>query len=228
MSGGEDEEMMTEQQSAQHTAEANDTLAPSQATPDQPARSKTTSILIVLIAVASVAIVALALALTRPFAKSGKSKSTDPEIVITEAPSSFPSFSPSARPTTAIPNWDLNYLGVATDLGDDSTNDITFMYEIGMGRTYQFDLFATGCRDDIIGLNYTTTTVTNAASAVTDNLEIQLDVESMKSIRDSNIWNDSTSAIELCITVELVSPSMVVKRDTRNIAINIVMMGVFR
>ncbi len=215
---GEDEEMMTEQQSAQHT---------SHATPDQPARSRSTTILIALIAVASVTIVALSLALTRPFSNSGKSKSTDSEIVITEPPSFFPSFSPSSRPTTAIPNWDLNYLGVDTNLGVNSTNDITFMYEIGMGRTYQFDLFTAGCRDDIVGLNYTTTTVTYAASAVTDKLDIQLDVESMKSIRDSNIWNGITSAIELCITVELVSPSMVVKRDARNIAINVVNVGVF-
>ena len=218
-----DEEIMTEQQPPQPTAaEANHTS-------DQPAntRSRTTSILIALIAVSVVAIVALTLALTKPF--SGRSKSTDSanEIITAPPSSSFPSFSPSSRPSTIIPNWDLTFLGTDTDFSIGSTNEITFKYEIGAGRTYEFALFAPGCMDDVIGLNYNTTTVTNAASAVTDNLDVLLDVESVSNIRESNIWSDITSRIEMCIALELVSPTMVVKRDTRNIAINLVNVGVF-
>mmetsp|Transcript_14446 Transcript_14446/g.21753 ORF Transcript_14446/g.21753 Transcript_14446/m.21753 type:complete len:240 (+) Transcript_14446:107-826(+) len=218
-----DEELMAEQQQQPTTAEAND-VSPDAAAPPANTRSKTTSILIALIAISSGVIVALSVLLTRP------NQSENQAEMITIPPSSYPSISPSSRPTTAIPNWDLNFLDIASNFTGGSTNEITFMYEIGAGRKYIFGLFAQGCTDNVTGLNHTITPVTTPTdNYVTENLNVLLDIKNMASIRTSNIWNEIASTMEMCITLQLISgkTGMVVRKDNRNIALELVNVGVF-
>jgi len=216
-----DEELMAEQQQPT-TAEANG-VSPDAAAPPANTRSKTTSILIAFIAISSGVIVALSVLLTRP-------SQNQAEMIVTIPPSSYPSISPSSRPTTAIPNWDLNFLDIASNFTGGSTNEITFMYEIGAGRKYKFGLFAQGCTDNVTGLNHTITPVTTPTdNFVTENLNVLLDIKNMASIRTSNIWNEIASTMEMCITLQLISgkTGMVVRKDNRNIALELVNVGVF-
>ena len=218
-----DEELMAEQQQPT-TAEAND-VSPDAAAPPANTRSKTTSILIALIAISSGVIVALSVLLTGPNQSENQA-----EMIVTIQPSSYPSISPSSRPTTAIPNWDLNFIDIASNFTGGSTNEITFMYEIGAGRKYKFDLFAQGCTDNVTGLNHTITPVTTPTdNFVTENLNVLLDIKNMASIRTSNIWNEIASTMEMCITLQLISgkTGMVVRKDNRNIALELVNVGVF-
>ena len=221
-----DEEMMTTEQQRQHTA------ADSPNVPDQPAngRSKTTLVLIALIVLSSVVIIALSVALARN--GSGSSESGKEAVIDVTLPlTPFPSFSPSSsRATIAIPNWDLNYIGIASDFGVDRPDEITFMYEIGAGRLFKFSLFAQGCMDNITGLNYTITTAINPTDDyATENLDVILAVKNMSSISKSNIWNENTSTMEFCIMLQLISvmSGMVIREEARNFALKLVNVGVF-
>ena len=221
-----DEEMTTTEQQRHHTA------ADSPKVPDQPAngRSKTTLVLIALIVLSSVVIIALSVALART--GSGSSESGKEAVIDVTLPlTPFPSFSPSSsRATIAIPNWDINYIGIASDFGVDRPDEITFMYEIGAGRLFKFSLFAQGCMDNITGLNYTITTAINPTDDyATENLDVILAVKNMSSISESNIWNENTSTMEFCIMLQLISvmSGMVIREEARNFALKLVNVGVF-
>lgn len=104
------------------------------------------------------------------------------------------------------------------------------MYEIGAGRQFKFSLFAQGCIDNITGLNYTTTTAINPTDDyATENLDVIVAVKNMSSIYESNIWNESTSTMEFCIMLQLISvmSGMVIKEEGRNFALHLVHVGVF-
>ena len=124
-----------------------------------------------------------------------------------------------ASPASAlIPNWDINFLELLTDFSNGSTDEITLKYEIGTGRTYQVDLFDKGCTDPITGTSILTTPVDSPKDATHDSLNIFLDLDK-STISSSNIWNPLSTKIEMCVRVQLLSGSSVIKEDARDIDI---------
>lgn len=225
----DDEEMMAEQQPTSASAEADevsiiskhdDDAAPplAQEAPSAVTASKTTSLLIVLIAILAVVVIALAVALTRPTENRLQSEN---QAANTPPPTLFPTPTPT-RPASDILNWKINFLELLLDFGLGSSKEITFKYEIGAGRTYQFSLFDYGCTENVTGLNVTTTTVVTPKDSDYDNLDVVLDVMNMTTIATSNIWNSDTSTMEMCIKLQLLSGSgCVIREDARNIGITL-------
>ena len=125
-----------------------------------------------------------------------------------------------ASPASAvIPNWDINFLELLTDFSNGSTEEITLKYEIGTERVYQVDLFDKGCTDPITGTTIITTPVDTPKDATHDSLDILLDLDK-STITSSNIWNSLSSKIEMCVRVQLLSGSSVIKEDVRDIDIS--------
>jgi hypothetical protein len=117
-----------------------------------------------------------------------------------------------------IPNWDINFLQLLTDFSNGSTDEITLKYEIGAERSYQVDLFDKGCTDPITGTNIITTHVVTTKDATHDLLDVLLDLDK-STITTSNIWNPLATKIEMCVRVQLLSGSSVIKEDARDIDI---------
>lgn len=132
-----------------------------------------------------------------------------------------------ASSTSAIDNWDITYLNLATDFSKDTTNEAELNYEIGTGRTsFDVALFNKGCAtgDTITGTVVgQTETISELDPISTDlqNLEVLLDFnkQTMASA-GSSIWNSVDEQIELCVRVQLKdSGGNVIKEDQRDIDI---------
>jgi hypothetical protein len=123
-----------------------------------------------------------------------------------------------ASPASAtIPNWDINFLQLITDFSNGSTDEITLKYEIGMGRTYQVDLFDKGCTAPIT-TTINTTHSTTSKDTNHDYLDVLLNMDK-STIASSNIWNPFSTKIEMCVRLQLLSGSNVIKEDVRDIDI---------
>jgi hypothetical protein len=120
--------------------------------------------------------------------------------------------------SATIPNWDINFLQLITDFSNGSTDEITLKYEIGMGRIYQVDLFDKGCAVPIEGTTIDTNSFTTAKDSNHDYLDVLLDLDK-STIATSNLWNQLSNKIELCIRLQLLSGSNVIKEDARDIYI---------
>jgi hypothetical protein len=120
--------------------------------------------------------------------------------------------------SATIPNWDINFLQLITDFSNGSTDEITLKYEIGMGRIYQVDLFDKGCAVPIEGTTIDTNSFTTAKDSNYDYLDVLLDLDK-STIATSNLWNQLSNKIELCIRLQLLSGSNVIKEDARDIDI---------
>ena len=130
-----------------------------------------------------------------------------------------------ASSASAIDNWDITFLNLATDFSDGSTNEATLDYELGKGRSsYQVALFNKGCATAITGTIVGTTTSTAAKVPINDDLddlEVLLDFDKQTmATSGSSIWNSGTEQLELCVRVQLLdSGSNVIKEDQRDINI---------
>lgn len=118
-----------------------------------------------------------------------------------------------ATPSAAqVGNWDIIYQSLETDFKDSVTNEIVLDYRIGTGRSFQIDLFDSGCTEPITGMTITPTTA--RTTGVTDDhdlLEIMLDLDK-SDITSSNVWS-SNNELQLCVRVQLVSGSDVIKEE---------------
>jgi hypothetical protein len=124
-----------------------------------------------------------------------------------------------ASPASAtIPNWDINFLQLITDFSNGSTDEVTLKYEIGLGRTYQIDLFDKGCIVPIEGTIIDTTPSTTSKDSNHDYLDVFLDLDK-STIATSNLWNPLSNKIEMCIRLQLLSGSNIIKEDIRDIDI---------
>ena len=117
-----------------------------------------------------------------------------------------------ASPTAAqIGNWDILYQSLEADFQDTVTNEITLDYLIGVGRTFNIDLFNKDCISPITGMTITPTTARlNGVTADHDGLEIMLDLDK-SAITSSNIWEDNK--LEFCVRVQLLSGGSVIKEE---------------
>ena len=117
-----------------------------------------------------------------------------------------------ASPTAAqIGNWDILYQSLEADFQDSVTNEITLDYLIGVGRTFNIDLFNKDCISPITGMTITPTTARlNGVTADHDGLEIMLDLDK-SAITSSNIWEDNK--LEFCVRVQLLSGGSVIKEE---------------
>jgi hypothetical protein len=122
----------------------------------------------------------------------------------------------ASRASATIPNWDINFLQLTTDFSNGSTDEITLKYEIGMGRTYQVDLFDKGCTVNIQGTTINATSSTADKDSNHDYLDVFLDLDK-KTIASSNLWNPMSKKIELCVRLQLLSGSNVIKEDAHDI-----------
>ena len=120
--------------------------------------------------------------------------------------------------SATIPNWDINFLQVITDFDNGSTDEIVLKYEIGMGRTFEVDLFDKGCVEPITGTNIVTNATATPKDSTHDYLDVRLDLDK-STIASSNIWNLLASKIEMCTRVRLLSGSDVIKEYARDISI---------
>ena len=77
-----------------------------------------------------------------------------------------------ATPSAAqIGNWDIIYQSLETDFKDSVTNEIVLDYRIGTGRSFQIDLFDSGCTEPITGMTITPTTA--RTTGITDDHEVK-------------------------------------------------------
>mmetsp|Transcript_47 Transcript_47/g.61 ORF Transcript_47/g.61 Transcript_47/m.61 type:complete len:377 (-) Transcript_47:113-1243(-) len=124
----------------------------------------------------------------------------------------------ASNASAAIPNWDINFMQVITDFNNNSTDEITLKYEIGMDRDFQVDLFDKGCTEPITGTTIVPTWTTVPKDSNHDYLDIHLDLDK-STITSSNIWNSLFSKIDMCARLRLFSGSNLIKEDARDISI---------
>ena len=119
---------------------------------------------------------------------------------------------------SSILNWDISFLQVITDFSNGSTDEITLKYLIGTERIYQIDLFDKGCVEPITGTSITITPSTVTKDSSHDYLDVLFDMDK-STVASSNIWNKLASKIEFCTRLQLLSNSVVIKEDVRDISI---------
>lgn len=119
----------------------------------------------------------------------------------------------AATPCAAqIGNWDIIYQSLETDFKDSITNEIVLDYRFGTGRSFQNDLFDSGCTEPITGMTINPTTArTTGITTDHDLLEIMLDL-GKSAITSSNVWS-SNNELQFCIRVQLKSGSNVIKEE---------------
>jgi len=128
---------------------------------------------------------------------------------------------PTSAPT--IGSWDLNYASLTTDFNMNGANEITIDYNIGKGRNHQVDVFKKGCKDAITPatvLNSTFSTSPSTTDSRLDDLKVLVDLDK-NTIASSNIYDASTKNVAICLKVDLLSGSNVIKTDERDVAINL-------
>ncbi len=103
-----------------------------------------------------------------------------------------------------------------------STKEISLNYTIGKGRDHRVRLFKQGCMENITGTIVTSSPFIslNTADSSLENLEVLLDLD-MNTIASSNIWDESTNSVVICVMIQLLSGSNVIKTDARDVGINL-------
>ena len=193
--------------------------------------SKTTKVLGSLIAIAVIVVIALSVALTSP-ATGGRRWQNGNQAVGNEVDETTfpPSFTPTVRPTSVIPNWRIVYLGMESKLNpSDGSNVITIKYDIGAKRSHQYQLFKMGCSEEITGIDLTETTEVSPKDYDSDSLDVILEIGDIAALPNSNIWDSATSTVEMCIILQLINDKTgdVIKEDARNLRIMIEMAAEF-
>ncbi len=109
-----------------------------------------------------------------------------------------------------------------TNFTNGSESELTLKYKIGNGRDNNVKLFAKGCVDEITGavITHTKTITSIEDDPSLQQLEVFIDVDK-ETIAQSNIWNSEREGIEMCVRVQLTSPTTgVIKELQRNIGID--------
>lgn len=168
---------------------------------------------LVLIAICSLVIIII-VAVSVPLTKDTRSNTStnQAEVIGSGVSTPFPTTTtyPSQAPSTALKNWDLNYLGMDADFGKDSPHEIEVQYEMGINRQYEIELLAFDCESPITGMMNRPLNLVNITSKVdtieNDNehelLTLQYDLDKSL-LSSSNIWNTATNEVQLCQVVRL-------------------------
>mmetsp|Transcript_28655 Transcript_28655/g.40951 ORF Transcript_28655/g.40951 Transcript_28655/m.40951 type:complete len:589 (-) Transcript_28655:161-1927(-) len=132
---------------------------------------------------------------------------------------------PTPSPTTPvniIPSWALMFDSFSTNFTKGSESELTLTYKMGNGRDNNVKLFAKGCVDEITGavISHTKTISSIEDDPSLQQLHVFVEVDK-KTIAESNIWNSEREGIEMCVRVQLTSPTTgVIKELQRNIGID--------
>mmetsp|Transcript_17228 Transcript_17228/g.24377 ORF Transcript_17228/g.24377 Transcript_17228/m.24377 type:complete len:551 (-) Transcript_17228:144-1796(-) len=122
-------------------------------------------------------------------------------------------------PENEIPNWTLKFNGFSSEFRRGEQYEISLDYSIGTGReSFEITPMETGCKTelDIVGKDQT---LSDAADGVQE-MKIFLDLDKAGLV-NSPIWNNVTNSVEMCMRIELKSGDMVIKRDERDIQVNL-------
>ena len=125
----------------------------------------------------------------------------------------------AATPASAeIKDWTLAFTGLDSDF-----NAIVLDYKIGTGRSsFDVNLLTKGCIEPVTDTAVGISSNTTAAVDDVQDLKISLDLEDKSNLVGSQIWNDDSKSVELCVRVDLLSASNgVIKRNERDIDFNI-------
>jgi surface protein len=125
--------------------------------------------------------------------------------------------------TPAIESWDLNYASLTTNFDKGSVSEIILNYNIGKGRNHEVSVFKKGCKEAITPdnvLTFSSSASPNITDSSLDNLQVSLDLDKTK-LSSSNIFNETTNNVGMCVKVGLLSGSNVIKIDERDVAINL-------
>jgi len=131
--------------------------------------------------------------------------------------------SPTTSPTHAP--WDLKFSNLTFDYLIDSAEELVLSYEKGKGRAFDFHLYAGGCDKiprEAIDMEYNSTNSTvNSDQPSMETLIVKYDFDKSL-LAGSNIWNDTTSMIDVCQITQLIIPDplMVIAEDIRDLNID--------
>jgi hypothetical protein len=119
-----------------------------------------------------------------------------------------------ALPSNAqIGNWDISYQSLTTNFQNSVENEIMLEYRIGKDRTYNVALFEKDCVGPITGISVIpTTNRTAGVSTNHDGLAIMLNLDKT-AITASNIWDEETSSLLFCVSVQLLSEGDIIKEE---------------
>ncbi len=122
-------------------------------------------------------------------------------------------------PENEIANWTLKFEGFSSEFRRGEQYEISLDYSIGTGReSFVITPMETGCKEDldIVGKTHT---LSDAVDDVQD-MKVFLDLDKANLV-NTPIWNNVTNAVEMCMRIELYSGNMVIKRDERDIQVNL-------
>lgn len=122
-------------------------------------------------------------------------------------------------PENEIANWTMEFNGFNSEFRRGEQYEISLDYTIGTGRSsYKVTPMETGCKTelDIVGQNETL----NEAVDDVQELKILLDLNKAGLV-NSPIWNSEDNSVYMCMRIELYSGDMVIKRDERDIKVNL-------
>lgn len=130
---------------------------------------------------------------------------------------------PTTSPTHAP--WDLKFSNLTFDYLIDNAEELVLSYEMGKGRAFDFHLYAGGCDKKprvAIDMDYNKTSSTvDSDQPSMETLIVKYDFDK-SSLAGSNIWNDTTSMVEVCQITQLIIPDplMIITEDIRDLNID--------
>lgn len=119
-----------------------------------------------------------------------------------------------------VENWDIIFVNFTADIGPDSADELEIAFQIGKDRTHASQLLAKDCSSPISDIDMVIPS-TPTRSNVDDTHDVLLIGYSIDKsmIVGSNIWNDTTNALEVCQVLQLLLPgggqAMTITEDKR-------------
>jgi len=127
----------------------------------------------------------------------------DCAAISTSPPTTAPTNSPTSSSIKAP--WEIELQDMDVSFAADVDDEITFMYLIGLGRDYEIFLLKKGCDAKALvdAALYNVTNSTAVFNATHQFLNVSYSIDK-SAIPSSPIWNNITSAIEMCQVANLI------------------------